>query len=578
MVVAFRVLQPKPGIVVFGLTALRVASHLIDLVAVALVASVSARLLGGTIPDGLIGSILIWLESFELGDIGLLFVAACSIALRSGLSAALLYGTSMYLARLETDASVTLAGHLLTNDLLALKNKTLGQINWAVTSSSHIAFSTSILAATGVIAEGTYVILMVIFLVSVNPLVATYLLGFFLVLVIVYEAFVARRQTRLGQRIADNAVRVTDIVLEMASAFRELKASGTVTNLLLKLRRIRSQHARDHAKNRFLLLLPKLVLETGVVLGLVIALGVLSFLENPEDLFVTLAVYALAGIRIATSIVPLQNAVQQLRTLAPQADEARKNIVLASDFSGIRLEEPPEELFPMMQRGPRVEIERVSLEYPLSERKALDSISLDIPSGSRIALVGPSGSGKSSLLDILLGVLRPASGTVALDGLPPDDYISLAKGQVSYVPQKVALLRGSVGENISLSFGAVDYDRARVWSLLKELGLEEVIANLPQGLDSSVGNQLDAFSVGQIQRLGVARALYRKPRLLILDEPTSALDETSEYFVERAILDLPRDVTIVMAAHRLGLVRKFDQVVGLESGRLQHEGPPSRFL
>jgi ATP-binding cassette subfamily C protein len=189
-----------------------------------------------------------------------------------------------------------------------------------------------------------------------------------------------------------------------------------------------------------------------------------------------------------------------------------------------------------------------------------------------VALVGPSGAGKSTLAELVLGLALPTSGTVKVGGTDPISLRAAAPGAVSYVPQKPGMVAGTIAENVALGIDTAEIDRDRVHEVLRFAQLEDFIRTLPDGIDATVGKQADAFSGGQIQRIGLARALYQQPRLLVLDEATSGLDAGTESVISESLQKLRGDTTLVVIAHRLSTVQHADVVFVVENGQIAASG------
>ena len=189
-----------------------------------------------------------------------------------------------------------------------------------------------------------------------------------------------------------------------------------------------------------------------------------------------------------------------------------------------------------------------------------------------LAVVGPSGAGKSTLADAILGVVQPSTGSVRIGGLSPGQFVRRYPGLVAYVPQSVALVSGSVRDNVALGLTQDEIDDDRVWAALKRAHLADYLAGAREGLDTEVGERGVQLSGGERQRLGIARALYTDPRLLVMDEATSALDAETENLVTQTIEELASDVTTITIAHRLATVRRADTVIYLDRGRLLAQG------
>jgi len=189
-----------------------------------------------------------------------------------------------------------------------------------------------------------------------------------------------------------------------------------------------------------------------------------------------------------------------------------------------------------------------------------------------VALVGSTGAGKSTLTDVILGVLEPDEGSVLISGVPPRQAIERWPGAISYVPQQVALVFGSVRDNVALGLPREAVDDELVWEALERARIARFLRDSREGLDTMIGERGVRLSGGQRQRLGIARALYTRPLLLVLDEATSALDAETEQAIVSTLNDLEGEVTTITVAHRLATVRRADQLLYLRKGRIEARG------
>jgi ABC-type multidrug transport system fused ATPase/permease subunit len=198
-------------------------------------------------------------------------------------------------------------------------------------------------------------------------------------------------------------------------------------------------------------------------------------------------------------------------------------------------------------------------------------IDLAVPIGTSVALVGASGAGKSTLIDLLLGLIVPSHGSIDVDGLPLPDVLADWRSRVGYVPQDVTLFNGTIAQNVALTWSD-DVDEARVAEALARAQLLDVVQSRPDGIHGLVGERGLTLSGGQRQRLGIARALYVQPLVLVLDEATSALDTTTEEAVAAAVREMHGDVTVVSVAHRLSTIRHSDLVCFMKDGTIVSRG------
>jgi ABC-type multidrug transport system fused ATPase/permease subunit len=214
----------------------------------------------------------------------------------------------------------------------------------------------------------------------------------------------------------------------------------------------------------------------------------------------------------------------------------------------------------------------VTLTYPGKPSAAISDISFEIPIGTSVAFVGPSGAGKTTIIDILLGVLNPDTGSVLISGLPPLSAVAKWPGAISYVPQDVVIAAGTIRENVALGYPSEAATNELVMSALKVAHLDKFVRELPHGIETQVGERGAKISGGQKQRLGIARAMFTRPHLLVLDEATSALDGETEANISEAIHALRGSTTVVLIAHRLSTVRNVDLVVYLSDGKITAKG------
>jgi len=221
---------------------------------------------------------------------------------------------------------------------------------------------------------------------------------------------------------------------------------------------------------------------------------------------------------------------------------------------------------------PSVRLESASVTYPGADRPAIADATLTVHPGESLALVGPTGAGKSTLADLVLGVVHPDSGSIAVSGLEPAQAVSGWPGAMAYVPQDVSVLNGTIRSNVALGIPEDSVVDELVWEALDRAHLADMLRGEREGLDTVVGEHGVRLSGGQRQRLGLARALYTRPRLIVLDEATSALDAETERAVSEALDELEGDVTLVIVAHRLATIRHCTQVAYIEHGSIKALG------
>ena len=288
-----------------------------------------------------------------------------------------------------------------------------------------------------------------------------------------------------------------------------------------------------------------------------------------------LALFSYAAFRIVPSVNRIAWRVNQIRGAARSADNLHDDYLL---IAGLERGNPGGDDGHAVMLHTAIEFEQVSFAYAEAEHTVLHGISLTIRRGESIGIVGPTGAGKSTLADLLVGLLRPSTGRIMIDGQDLRDRRFAWKHRVGYVPQSIFLLDDSLIRNIAFGFADAEIDLDRVRAVVRMVQLEQLVATLPAGLDTVVGERGVRFSGGERQRVGIARALYHDPDLLVFDEATSALDQATEAEVTRAIESLQGRKTLLVIAHRLATVKHCDRLVFIADGRIRACGRYSELM
>lgn len=312
--------------------------------------------------------------------------------------------------------------------------------------------------------------------------------------------------------------------------------------------------------------LPRLFLELLAVIGLAALVLAMIGQGKPLDaLLPTLGLFAAAAFRLMPSVNRVLLAIQNTRYTLPVIDSLYSELCLFD----ATLE--PQQSHPMLFKSKLI-LDQVSFHYPSTEALALHAVSLSVPKGTSVGFIGGSGAGKSTLVDIILGLLTPDSGTIEIDGIDIQTNLRGWQDMIGYVPQSIFLTDDTLRRNVALGIPYELIDEAAVWRAIRAAQLEQFINELPQGLDTIVGERGTRISGGQRQRIGIARALYHDPQVLVLDEATSSLDTATEREVMDAVRALQGDKTLIIVAHRLSTVEHCDCLYRLEQGKVVGEG------
>ncbi len=427
--------------------------------------------------------------------------------------------------------------------------------------------SAALTATVGTITDLTMLAGITAILLYTAPLVSLLAVTIFAGLVLGVQRMLRSRQSRIGEELAEAGLQAWSFLLPGVDGFREARLTSSANGFVAGFRTARLRSARAAQQLSLVSEAPRYALEIGFVLAIGGISVVLFTTGTPADALTILGVFAAASLRGVPTLYRVAGSLATIRsnrvplgilttTLAELDDEGRhdETPVGGTPYAG------------------DITVDRVTFHYPDSDESVLDDVSLTIRAKSTTAFVGSSGAGKSTLVDLVLGLLEPTSGTIACGGRDILDDRAAWYSGLGVVPQDVFLLNGSVAENIAFGVPAdqIDRDRAREVLAMAELG--DVIAALPEGLDTQVGERGIRLSGGQRQRLGLARALYRRPSVLVLDEATSALDNVTEHEITRTLTELNGTMTILIVAHRLSTVRRADTLIFMKDGRIEAQG------
>ena len=572
---ALALLTPSERLSYWGLVVARAIVGFLDVFGILLVGVVAA--LGATqFADQGGATVVFGVELPQLDGQGLLLLVLFVLGVfvvKAGIAIGLSRALTAFIARIEARNAAELALHLLTGSLAHVRRFSRNELQFSLTESIKWTFTGLLNNVAGIVVEGFLLVIVAIAFFVVDPLVAVFALGYFALIVVGMQAGIARVLKRAGEDAAEGTKLTLGALGDTLDTYSELTVLGRSELYLERIRQSRTRAARSGATLAFLGGMPRYVVETALILGVVVFVGQQLLTGQLASGLATLGVFLAGAVRIMGAILPLQTAVAALKVNTEQSASARS---LLAELRGAPLPVipavPTNVAVPNGSAPLAVTVQNVTYRYPGAEVVALDDVNLSIRPGSFAAIIGPSGAGKTTLVELLLGLSVPDSGSITIDGLDPRTLRAVAPGLVSYVPQKPGLVSGTIADNVALGVAPELIDRERVRTVLAQAQLLDFVDSLPAGIDTPVGAQSDAFSGGQVQRIGLARALYVPPRLLVLDEATSGLDAATEAVVSTALRSLSGELTIIVIAHRLSTVQRADSVAVVENGRVVAEG------
>lgn len=571
---AIKILSPMDRRKILGITILQVLMGGLDLlgvVAVGLLGAISVAGLQSDNPGNRVNSAL---EILQIQDatfqIQVLILGVSAVVLLVGrtiLSILFTRRILFFLSRRGAKISADLISRLLSQPLLFVQSRTTQETVYAITAGVERIVLQVLATAVVWIADFSLLIIMIVGLLVIDLItaIATFLV-FAVIALFLYRIMHVRAGT-LGMESSILNIKSNDKIVEVFASYRESVVRNRRDYYAREIGKLRYALANSSAEIGFLPYISKYVIETTVVVAAVLIGAVQFILQDAKYAIATLAIFLAAGTRIAPAFLRLQQGSIYIKNglglSVPTFD-------LIDSLGDAPIVENVDDTVDTKHVGfiPEIVVENVTLTYPDKKIPAISDVSLTIPAGTSIAFVGPSGAGKTTIIDIVLGILNPDSGRVLISGLSPLLAVAKWPGAVSYVPQDVTIAAGTIRENIALGYPIDEASDELVLGALNVAHLDEFVSNLPHGIDTQVGERGARISGGQRQRLGIARALFTRPLLLILDEATSSLDGETEANISDAIHALRGSTTVVIIAHRLSTVRNADRVVYFSNGKI----------
>lgn len=562
---------------------------LLGIVLVGLLASVAVSVTGlSTIPPVVQTALdFLGLGSLTVTQLSVLMAGAAVVVLvaKTVLSALMSRRIFRFLANRQAEVSARLAREFLSRPLLDVQRWTTSEAVYALGSGVGAAVVV-VLGSTVTIAAEIFLFFIVgVSLLAYDLVLTLIALVLFAVIILTMNRVLTRWGARNAQIMTESSIQTLSAVSEALETYREATVLHRRDLYVARYEGIVGRYAVATANQSYIMEIPKYVLEATLYFAILVLALVQFVTKDIGAAAATVAVFLAAGSRVVPALLRLQGAYINIRNgsvtsqptyyLADFLDdqrlvegEAPRELTTATDAAAIRTR---------IAAGhgdfvPAIEVVSATITYTGASRPALDDATVSVSPGTSVALVGSTGAGKSTLTDVILGVLEPDEGSVTIGGLRPRDAIERWPGAISYVPQQVALVFGTVRENVALGLPADSIDDDLVWEALERARIARFLRESREGLDTMIGERGVRLSGGQRQRLGIARALYTRPLLLVLDEATSALDAETEQAIVSTLNDLEGEVTTVTVAHRLATVRRADQLLYLRHGKIECRG------
>jgi ATP-binding cassette subfamily C protein len=480
-----------------------------------------------------------------------------------------------FLAQIEARAARSIARKAFGRGLEGAQLYSREEISFAVQAGSPSAFNLSLNSLGTLVAEGFLFLIVLAVFALVNPAVALGAILFFGCIGFLIQFFIGGLMQKTSIRIAESAIMANAGVYDLSEVLRESATLGKQSFFFDMIHEARLKASGSSATQFVLSGMPRYIVETALIVAIAVFILIQALSGDVATSAATIGIFLSGGLRLTASLLPLQSALLTMKQAMPAAVRA---LDLLEAQSGEQRVPSIAGLENKINKPVSVTIKDAYFSYPGDKTPTLSGISLEIPAGSQAAFIGLSGAGKSTLADLILGLLNPSRGQVLIENLTSSSVIESQPGLLGYVPQKPGMVTGTIAQNIALGTNFVEIDDARLEKAARDSHLADLLESLPHGFNTDLGKRKDELSGGQLQRIGLARALYTEPKLLVMDEATSALDAQSESEINRALDGMRGRVTVILIAHRLNTIQRSDVVFLVESGQITDSGTFAELL
>jgi ABC-type multidrug transport system fused ATPase/permease subunit len=550
----------------------------LDLIGVALIGVASAVLIRGLQSQGAGDQATKFLEIINLNGLSqktLLITLGCGavffFVLKTILSVYLLRKTLRYMSVRNAQISSTLVSKMLNQPIEKIFSKSIQHQIYILTRGVETLIGGVVTSLVVIASDFVLLLVLLIGLMLVDPITSIGTFFVFAGIGFILYFLMHKRVMILHKNNTYLSIYFNQKISESINSFRDLFIKGGREFYVNEIGKSKMQLAAYEAEIKFIPQISKYTIEISVILGIAIISVIQFYLFEANRAIAVISVFLAASTRIAPAIIRLQQSIIQVKS---SLSAAQPTFDLIEELKGVNELKKLETKIGTSHLGftPKIELSNLEFTYLDGVESTIKNISLVVNSGEFIALVGPSGGGKSTLIDILLGLLSPSSGLIKISELTPVEAIKKWPGSIGYVPQDVFIENSTVKENICLGFDPKTVSDQLVWDALKLADLSEFIEGLDGQLSYKISDAGKNLSGGQRQRLGIARALLTKPKIVIFDEATSALDAETENRVSESIMKLTGDCTVIFIAHRLSVVRSADMIYYIDKGKIINQG------
>jgi ATP-binding cassette subfamily C protein len=473
-----------------------------------------------------------------------------------------------FIARRQSEISTSLVTSLASANFRWMRKQNLQQITYSVTDGVN-AMTTGIIGNfILLVSDLSLLVFIVIVLIFIDPATALFTFMFFGLVSIVLNKTIKGMSIRFGEQLSTSTIKGRSQLESLLKLYREISIASKQSFFVDEFRSTRQVNSNANGLALWLQQFPKFIFEISLVIGAGALVAYQVWVNDASNVIGVLFVFLAAAGRLIPALMRIQNSLLQISNYRYGASLTLDLISNLDDLT-LKFRSTPRTV--EIDGAPDINLNDITFSYDDSGKPVFENLSLKINTGEVTAIVGPSGAGKTTLIDLILGIYKPNEGDIYLSTqsqkVNPESVINFA-----YVPQMPNLISGSLQENITLGLKQSEVNIEFLKHAVTSSGLDDLIKNLPNGLDTKIDSIGNRLSGGELQRISIARALYLNAKLIVLDEGTSSLDGNTEKFVTDYLFSLKGKVTIIIVAHRLSSIKMADNIYYLEEGEIKGSG------
>jgi ATP-binding cassette subfamily C protein len=578
ILISLSLLNKKDKIKVILMTLAQILFSLLDLIGVALFSILGSIAVTGTSSRSngeRVQSVLnfLHLSNSSIQTQATIIGLSASFLLVSKTILSLLFTRkSMYfLSFRSAQLTKNLIAKLLSLPLHSVQKRSMQENVYALTGGIGNMMNQIIGSTMVMFADLALVFVMLIGLFYLDPIMSLLTLLIFGGVALSLFYLLHQKASNLGLKRGKLVIQSTELIQEVLQSYRESVVSSKRGFYVNKIGDQQFELASNSVAINFMPNISKYVLEISVIAGTVLISAVQFVRQDAVHSVAVLTAFLAASTRIAPAILRIQQNAIQIKSVGGLAEPS---IRLIREINQLKLPIEKESPFSKNHGDSWGEIEanNVSFKYENSSHFVIDKLNLKIPFGFLVSIVGKSGAGKTTLIDLILGVNEPSAGEIKISGKTPKEICDEHPGGLAYVPQEILIINGTIRENIAMGYEIDQVSDKDINEALQKANLLDFVANLENGIDYYIGDRGAKLSGGQKQRIGIARALLSEPRILVMDEATSALDNESENAISETLSNLRGSTTVILIAHRIKTVMNSDLILYLEDGKVLASG------